>query len=102
MKSPTVDPWMFVPTVTPWTVASTSKITFFCRHCGRTEYRHAEGHCLFEATTFAYESHMQIARRILEDKILYHPTTKGQEQEIAAFLKQTLEDLKRAGIPDVL
>jgi len=45
---------------------------------------------------------MQIARRILEDKILYHPTTKGQEQEIAAFLKQTLEDLKRAGIPDVL
>jgi len=85
---------------TPWIISPSRVITFFCRHCGRTEYRHAEGHCLFETTTFAYEPHAQIAKRLLENRFLGERMTKDATADAAAFLRQTLEDLKRDGIPN--
>lgn len=86
---------------TPWTIAPSRVITFFCRHCGRPEHRHAEGHCLFETTVFAYESHAKIANRLLENRFFgQRKMTMDVVAEAEAFLQQTLEDLKRDGIPN--
>jgi hypothetical protein len=83
-----------------WTVSPSCQVTFFCRNCGQPEWRHVYGKCLFEASMFAYETHAEIAKRLLEERFLGSPLTPQLHEEMAAFLKMTLEDLKRARIPE--
>ena len=82
-----------------WVITPLGGMVFFCRHCGRSEYRHAEGHCLFETTTFAYESHATIVKRRVEDQFLYQPATKDTAEQMAAYAKQLFATLARSNIP---
>lgn len=88
------------PTGFDWTVSPSCQITFFCRNCGETELKHLDGKCFFQASMFEYEPHAVIAKRLAEERFVGLPATQQTMEQIAAFLKQTLQDLKRARIPE--
>ena len=75
------------------------QLTFFCKHCGQMEDRHVDGKCLFDSTTFAYEPHAVIAHRLVAARFHHALLTRKLKDEMEAFLKQTLLDLERSGIP---
>lgn len=83
-----------------WVLSPSCVVTFFCRHCGELADRHLDGKCLFQASMFEYEPRAQIAKRLLTDRFAGEFATPKVQEEMAAFLKQTLRDLERNGIPD--
>jgi NMD protein affecting ribosome stability and mRNA decay len=73
---------------------------YFCKNCGSPYETHVAGKCLFEATSFVYETYEEIAQRRLADRYPYAPRTRWESEEQAAFLQQTVNDLRREGIPE--
>lgn len=83
-------------------VSPSATITFFCKNCHETDWRHLapDKKCPFEFSFFEYSPRAQIVKEMCEHKFLYSPITPRLKDELAAYAKSLFEELERRGVPE--
>lgn len=83
-------------------VSPSATITFFCKNCGETDWRHLapDKKCPFEFSFFEYSPRAQIVKEMCEHKFKYHHNTPKLQREIAEYAKSLFAELERRGVPE--